>query len=119
MTKKMTGLILLLLLAACDINRPAVPRLEGQWQCSNGIRITFRDGQNYSTSGPSGETTGVYKFTEGENNYHRIEWNPGDKEAEAPLPTRFRYFVYGNLARLNFYTQDVDGSVPCERRLRS
>lgn len=116
MTKKLTGLVLLLALAACDINEPSKPRLEGEWQCSNGISITFKDQQNYTTVSPAGETAGVYKLTVGENNYHRIEWNPGVQDVEAPLPTRFRYFETDRVLRLNFYTHVVDDSVPCERK---
>jgi len=116
MMNKLTGLILLLLLAACDINQHKAPKLEGQWQCRNGITITFIDQQNYTTSSPAGESAGVYKLTVGENNYHRIEWNPGDKDKEAPLSSRFRYFESDKLVRLNFYTHEVDEAVPCERR---
>lgn len=116
MMNKLTGLTLLLLLAACDINRPEAPKLEGQWQCRNGITITFIDQQNYTTSSAAGESEGVYKLTVGENNYHRIEWNPGVQDAEAPLPSRFRYFETDKLIRLSFYTHVVDESVPCERR---
>ena len=117
MMKKLTGLILLLLLAACDVNQPKAPRLEGQWQCRNGIAITFNGQQNYTVTSAAGESAGVYKLTVGENNYHRIEWNPGLTDVAAPLPGRFRYFENGKLARLLFYTHVVDDSVPCERRL--
>lgn len=117
MMNKLTGLLLLLLLAACDINQPRAPRLEGQWQCRNGIAIAFSGPQNYTVTSPAGESAGVYKLTVGENNFHRIEWNPGIQDAEAPLPTRFRYFEGDRLVRLNFYTHDVDASVPCERRI--
>lgn len=116
MMKKLTGLILLPLLAACALNQPKAPRLEGQWQCRNGIAITFSGQQNYTVTSPAGESAGVYKLTVGENNYHRIEWNPGVKDAEAPLPSRFRYFESDSLVRLNFYTHVVDEAVPCERR---
>ena len=116
MMNKLTGLILLLLLAACDINRPKAPKLEGQWQCRNGITITFIDQQNYTTSSAAGESVGVYKLTAGENNYHRIEWNPGVNDIEPPLPSRFRYFESDKLIRLLFYTHVVDEAVPCERR---
>lgn len=112
---KSTGLILLLTLAACDINQPKTPRLEGQWQCRNGITITFSGQQDYKITSPAGESAGVYKLTVGENNYHGIEWNPGVKDGEAPLPARFRYFETDRLIRLSFYTHDVDGDVPCER----
>ncbi|MBZ0106729.1 MAG: hypothetical protein K8H84_14030 [Sulfuricella denitrificans] len=115
MTTKLTGLILLLLLAACDINQPKAPRLEGQWQCRNGITITFKDQQHYTATSSAGESAGVYKLTVGENNYHGIEWNAGVKDAEAPLPSRFRYFETDRLVRLFFYTHNVDEAVPCER----
>ncbi len=117
MMKKLIGLMLLLALVACDINQPKAPRLEGQWQCRNGITVIFRDQQNYAVTSPAGESAGVYKLTVGENNYHRIEWNSGVQDVEAPLPPRFRYFESDKLARLNFYTHVVDDAVPCERRL--
>lgn len=116
MMNKLTGLVLLLVLAACNINQPRTPKLEGQWQCRDGITITFSGQQNYTVTSPAGESTGVYKLTGGENNYYGIEWSPG-KDAEAPLPSRFRYFETARLARLFFYTHDVDAAVPCERRL--
>lgn len=112
---KLTGLILLLLLSACGINQPKAPRLEGQWQCRNGITITFSGQQDYTATGPTGESAGVYKLKAGENNYHGIEWSPGDKDKEAPLPGRFRYFETDRLFRLFFYTHNVDEAVPCER----
>lgn len=117
MMKTSASLILLLVLAACGANQPKTPRLEGQWQCKNGIAIVFKGPKNYTAAGPSGESSGVYKLTEGENNYHRIEWNPGAPNTEAPLPSRFRYFETGKVARLAFYTYVVDEAVPCERRL--
>lgn len=117
MMKILTGLILLLTLAACDLlDQHATPRLLGQWQCSNGITITFLDLQNYTVASSAGESSGVYKFTEGENNFHRIEWNPGVKDVEAPLSNNLRYFESDRLIRLLFYTHVVDDSVPCERR---
>lgn len=115
MINKLAGLILLLLLSACDINQPKDPKLEAQWQCRNGITITFSGQQNYTISSPAGESAGVYKLKVGENNYHSIEWNPGVKDAEAPLPSRFRYFETDRLIRLFFYTHNVDEAVPCER----
>lgn len=115
MKNKLTGLILLMLLAACDINQPKTPKLEGQWQCHNGITITFSDQQNYTATSPAGESAGVYKLTVGENNYHRIEWNSGSQTVEAPLSDRFRYFETDKLIRLAFYTHVVDETVPCER----
>ncbi|MDP2785388.1 MAG: hypothetical protein Q8O38_12465 [Sulfurimicrobium sp.] len=117
MMNKLTGLILLLLLAACDLNQPKAPKLEGQWQCRNGITITFIDQQNYTVTSPAGESAGVYKLTVGENNYHGIEWNPGVKDVEAPLSPRLRYFESDKLVRLFFYTHVVDDAVPCERGL--
>jgi hypothetical protein len=124
MIKKLTGMILLLALAACDANLPKPPRLEGQWQCQNGIMLVFKGPKNYTLTSATGEeSTGVYKLTVGEDNQHRIEWNPNpvvnDTEAVPPLslPTRFRYFETGKLARLLFYTHVADESIPCERRL--
>jgi hypothetical protein len=117
MMKKVTGLILLLVLAACDINQPKAPQLNGQWQCQNGITITFKGPKDYTVADSAGESDGVYKLTPGENGQNRIDWNPGIKDAAAPLPSRFRYFESGRLARLFFYTQVTDESVPCERRL--
>ena len=75
MMNKLMASFLLLLLAACDGDQPRAPRLEGQWQCRNGIAITFSGPQNYTVTSPAGESAGVYKLTVGENNYHRIEWN--------------------------------------------
>lgn len=117
MIKKLTALVLLLLLAACDINQPSAPRLEGQWQCRNGMTLTFSGQQDYTVTNSDGETAGVYKLTPGENNYHGIEWNPGSKDAESPLPSRLRYFETDRLARLYFYTHEVDEAVVCERKL--
>lgn len=117
--KKLTGLVLLLGLAACDINQPQAPRLKGQWQCSNGIAITFVDMANYTVSTPAGESAGVYKLIPGENNFHRIDWNGDAKDAEAPLPPRFRYFEISKgkpFLRLTFYTHVVDDAIACERR---
>lgn len=123
MTKKLTGMILLLALTACDANLPKPPRLEGQWQCQNGITVAFKGSKNYTLTSAAGEeSTGAYKLTVGENNQHRIEWHPNlaanDSETPPPsLPTRFRYFETGKLARLLFYTHVADESIPCERRL--
>jgi hypothetical protein len=110
-------LTLLLALVACDINQPKAPRLEGQWQCANGIEITFSGPQNYTATSLAGETTGVYKLTTEKNDFHAIEWNPGVKDGAKPLPSRFRYFETDKRARLYFYTDVVDEAVPCERRL--
>lgn len=116
MINKLMASFLLLLLAACSGDQPKVPRLEGQWQCGNGITVTFREPRNYTVTRPAaGESAGVYKLTVGKNNYHRIEWNPGIKDAEAPLPPNFRYFEHGKQASLFFYTHAVDDSVRCER----
>lgn len=123
MIKKLTGMILLLALTACDANLPKPPRLESQWQCQNGITVAFKGPKNYTLTSAAGEeSTGMYKLTIGENNQHRIEWKPNpvvsDIEAPPPsLPTRFRYFEAGKLARLLFYTHVADESIPCERRL--
>lgn len=120
MMKKLTGLALLLTLAACDtmdaINQPKPPRLEGQWQCSNGISITFSGQQNYSVVGAAGELAGVYKLMAGENNYHGIEWNSAAGDAP-PLPSRLRYFETDKLRRLYFYTHLADEAVRCEQAL--
>lgn len=126
MIKKLTGMILLLALAACDANLPKPPRLESQWQCQNGITLAFKGPKNYTLISAAGEeSTGTYKLTVGENNQHLIEWKPIPviDDPEAPpssppsLPTRFRYFETGKLARLLFYTHVADESIPCERRL--
>lgn len=123
MTKKLTGMILLLALTACDANLPKPPRLESQWQCQNGITLAFKGAKNYTLTSAAGEeSTGTYKLTAGENNQHRIEWHPNpvvsDIETPPPsLPTRFRYFETDKLARLLFYTHVADESIPCERRL--
>lgn len=119
MIKQLALLGLLLGLGACEINQPEAPRLEGQWQCRNGITIDFKDQEHYAVSTPAGDSAGVYKLTPGENNFHSIAWNPGAGDSAPPLPVRFRYFKSRKgepAARLFFYTHVIDDAVVCERK---